>query len=104
MLEYPWQIRMLGGLAAVSGNRTVNRFQTRKAGALLAFLALNLERVYSRDELVELFWPKADPEAGRASLRTALASLRRQLEPPGVAAGAVIMTDRATVRLNPAAV
>ena len=42
-------------------------------------------------------------EAGQASLRTALSSLRRQLEPPGVPPGSVLVADRSQVRLNPAA-
>src|SRR5207249_1373074 len=33
-----------------------------------------------------------------------LSWLRRQLEPPGIPSGAVIVADRATVRLNPEAV
>src|SRR5437588_12901760 len=37
-------------------------------------------------------------------LRTALASLRRQLEPPGVPAGAVLVANRLFVQLNAAAV
>src|SRR5206468_2260594 len=54
--------------------------------------------------LVDLFWPGEDFEAARHNLRQALTSLRRQLEPPGVEAGAVLMADRASVGLNPAVV
>ncbi len=95
---------MFGGLRLSSGRRTIDRFQTRKAGALLSFLALNLGRKLSRDEVAELLWPETEPESARMSLRTALSSLRRQLEPPGVPSGVVLITDRTTVQLNPQAV
>lgn len=85
-----WTIRLLGGLRAESGERTVTRFRSRNIGALLAYLALH-RRLQPREELCELLWPGAEPAVGRANLRTALASLRRQLEPPGVPAGAVLM-------------
>src|SRR5262249_34951087 len=37
-------------------------------------------------------------------LKQEIASLRRQLEPPGIPAGAVLIADRFTLRLNPATV
>src|SRR5205823_708480 len=40
--------------------------------------------------------------AGRNSLNTALSSLRRQLEPPGIPTGTILQADRFTVQLNPA--
>lgn len=38
---------------------------TRKAIALLAYLAV-VRRPIARDSLVELLWPDADPDGGRA--------------------------------------
>ncbi len=70
---------------------------------MLAYLALYGNRPHPREELIALFWPDADTEQGRTSLRTALASLRRQLEPSGVEAGAVLLADRQSVRLRPEA-
>src|SRR5438132_9357661 len=98
------RIELLGCLRVIHGHRTITRFRTKKAAALLAYLAFNLGRQISRDELIELLWPDADPEKGRMSLRTALASLRRQLEPPGGPVGCIIMADASFVRLNPTAV
>ena len=54
--------------------------------------------------LEEGLWPEAEPEAGRLRLRVALSALRRQLEPPGVTPGGVLIADRSTVRLNSEAV
>jgi predicted ATPase/class 3 adenylate cyclase len=96
-----WRIDLLGGLHARSGDRVVSRFYTQKIAALLAFLAYHLEKSHSRDALIDLLWPDADPKAGRNSLSVALSSLRNQLEPPGVPTGAVLIADRASVRLNP---
>ena len=41
--------------------------------------------------------------SGRLNLRVAIASLRRQLEPPPVPPGSVLVADRSFVGLNPAA-
>src|SRR5262245_36424778 len=98
-----WRIELFGGLR-VTGSRGVQRFRTQKTGFLLAYLACHLGQRCPREALCELLWPEAAPEAGRARLRVALCSLRHQLEPPGVPAGAVLIADRCAASLNPAAV
>ena len=50
-------------------------FDTRKAMALLAHLALT-DRPRPRDALADLLWPDADPERARGALRRTLSSLR----------------------------
>ena len=97
------QVRLflLGGLRVERPNAApVTRFQTQKTAALLAYLALFSKRAHGREFLTELFWPDAALDDGRRSFRTALASLRRQLEPPGTPMGTVLIADRATVKLN----
>jgi predicted ATPase len=81
----------------------VTRFATSRTALLLARLALQPGRAHPREELIDLLWPEADLDSGRNRLRVILASLRRQLEPPGVSAGSVLVADRAVVRLNPVA-
>jgi predicted ATPase/DNA-binding SARP family transcriptional activator len=95
-----WRIELLGGLRARLGERVVDRFATRKIAALLGYLAYHREQAATREQLVFLLWPRAQAAAGRTSLRKALSSLRRQLEPPGVPEGAVIAADRLSVRLR----
>ena len=51
------------------------RFDTRKAVALLAHLAL-VDAPRSRDSLCELLWPRHDPERARGALRRTLSTLR----------------------------
>jgi DNA-binding SARP family transcriptional activator len=99
-----WHLRLLGGLRAERGGETVTRFRSQKFGALFAYLALFPQRVHTREELADLLWPDAEPEAARTNLRTALSSLRKQLEPPGTPAGSVLVTSgHGQVGLNPAA-
>lgn len=99
-MDYCCRIEMLGGFQVIRNQQTVVRFHTRKAAALLAYLSLHPDRRHSRERLAEMLWPENDPEAARASLRVALASLRRQLEPPGTERGALICADRSNVGLN----
>jgi DNA-binding SARP family transcriptional activator len=99
----PWRIQMLGALQAVQGCRVGTHFQWRKTRLLLACLAYHLERPQRRDELCEQLWPEADLETGRTNLRNTPRWLRQELEPPG-AEGAVLVANRASVRLNPTAV
>jgi DNA-binding SARP family transcriptional activator len=53
-------------------------FDTRKATALLAHLAL-AERPRSREALCELLWPTSDPEQARGALRRTLSTLRKAI-------------------------
>src|SRR5262249_25593513 len=71
--------------------------------ALLLYLAASPHGPQPREALVELLWPEVDPEAGRHSLRAALYSLRRLLESAGASSDDLFLTDRTTLRLNPAA-
>jgi predicted ATPase/DNA-binding SARP family transcriptional activator len=98
-----WTIQLLGGLSAHSPQRQLTRFRTQKAASLLAFLAFH-HASQPRELLLDLLWPDAEPEVGRHNLSNALSFLRHLLEPPGVPPGTVILADRASVRLNPAAV
>ena len=97
-----WHIHMLGGLRAQRGEHSITRFATSRTAALLAHLALFPRREHSREELVDLLWPGSERESGRLNLRVALASLRRQLEPPDLLPGSVLKADRETIRLEAA--
>src|SRR5690349_23556155 len=65
---------------------------TRKATALLAYLAVT-GGVHGRDLLVDLLWPEAEPDRGRAALRRTLSTLRSAL------GGRWLDADRAAVGL-----
>ena len=103
MLKEPIHIALLGDLRVQYAGQTITRFRTQKTAALLAYFAYHGNRLHSREEIAGLLWPDSDASAGRASVRTALAALRQQLELPHTVAGSVILADRSHIGLNPAA-
>ncbi|MEO0127745.1 MAG: BTAD domain-containing putative transcriptional regulator [candidate division WOR-3 bacterium] len=48
-----------------------------KAAKLFVFFALNPNKRFSREELIEIFWPEQNPVKGGKNLRTALYYLRK---------------------------
>jgi predicted ATPase len=78
-MEESWRITLFGGLTALQGERTVSRFETRKAAQLLGFLALSPGKSFSREALADRFWGDDTPVTARQNLRAALAALRRTL-------------------------
>ena len=54
--------------------------RTRKAGAVLSYLALSEAKQESRERLVGLLWSRSDEEKARASLRQVVRELRSTLE------------------------
>ncbi len=84
------------GPPVVRRNGTPVTFDTRKATALLALLAVT-GREHSREQLADLLWPDADSAKGRASLR-------RTLSVTAAVMGDAMAISRAAVALTPAAV
>jgi len=72
------QLALLGTPVVKHGERTLT-FSTRKALALLAYLAVQ-GGMHPRKILSESFWPELDAEHGRAALRATLLELRKLLE------------------------
>lgn len=68
------EVSLLGPPRVERDGRLV-AFDTRKAVALLAHLALT-DRARPRDALADLLWPDADPDRARGALRRTLSSLR----------------------------
>ena len=94
-----WRCRLLGGLSLESDGRRIERFRTEKTALLLGYLAYYAGEWFGRVTLADMFWGDGrDPDA---SLRTALSSLRKQLEPAGVPTGGVLQTAGNRIRLNP---
>src|SRR5688572_2612650 len=69
----------------------------KKLRALLACLALSSGKVWEREKLSALLWTDRDEEQARASLRQALAELRRLLGEPSP-----LKADRETIGFDPA--
>jgi len=84
------------GPPVVRRDGTPVTFDTRKATALLALLAVT-GREYRREQLADLLWPDADSARGRASLR-------RTLSVTAAVMGDGLTISRTAVALKPAAV
>src|SRR5690242_6582505 len=91
-------VRLLGRFALTGNPKPGDtiRLSTRKAGALLAYLAMKDDYTASREELATLLWGSCSEQQARQSLRQALASLRKELQ-----CSKLLFTDNETVRLQP---
>lgn len=94
-------LTLLGGFQARLDPAGPVSLPSRKARALLAYLALPLGRPHPRDKLAALLWGGIREDAARNSLRQALFALRQALattEPPS------LVVDANAIALDPAAV
>ncbi|MBL8386434.1 MAG: AAA family ATPase [Burkholderiales bacterium] len=80
---------VLGGFELRQADGVVKRLPTRKAEALLAYLALQADREHSREALAALLWPDAAVADARATLRQTLALVKKMLGP-----GVLVTTAR----------
>lgn len=100
ILGQPWRIQLFGGVRALAGDESIEKFRRGKEARLLAYLAFHLKQKHPREQVVDRFWPDAELNAGRLNLRVALVSLRRRLEPPGTPQNSVLIADRTAIQLN----
>ncbi|MCP4618011.1 MAG: trifolitoxin synthesis, TfuA [Bradyrhizobium sp.] len=75
-------ISLVGRLALRLDGRTVE-LRTRKAAAVLGYLALSETKRESRERLFGLLWSRSDEEKARASLRQVVRELRQVLDDAG---------------------
>jgi DNA-binding SARP family transcriptional activator len=73
-------------VARVAGRRIEQELPGRQGRFLFAYLAVNRDRVASRDELTEALWPRGLPSAPDLALSALLSKLRRLL-PDGALEG-----------------
>ena len=98
------KVRLLGDLAIEVDGTAVEPPASKRARALLGWLALD-RRMHPRSGLAARFWPDVLDESARTSLRSALSALRRALGPAseryliatrdevGLADGSLVWTD-----------
>jgi DNA-binding SARP family transcriptional activator len=92
------RLTLLGGFQARNQAGEVLSVPSRKAQAMLAYLALPLGRAHPRDKLAALLWGGIREESARASLRQALFVVRKALQD----ADADALDQKAdTLRLEP---
>lgn len=75
----PLSLHLLGPVEVSLDGEPVTGFKYDKVRALLAYLAVEVERPHRREWLAELFWPGLSSRAARSNLRNALAVLRRAI-------------------------
>jgi DNA-binding SARP family transcriptional activator len=94
-------LRVLGSFRAELASGVPLVIATRKAQALLAFLALGQGRPHTRQSLATLLWGETAEKQAQQSFRQALARLRRGID---AGAAAAFVVEGPTVALDPAAV
>jgi DNA-binding SARP family transcriptional activator/tetratricopeptide (TPR) repeat protein len=94
-------LTLLGGFRARLDSGRPLAFSTRKAQALLAYLALPAGVAHPRDKLATLLWGSTVDTTARTSLRQTLYALRKSLHE---ADGAPLRIEGNTVALDAAAV
>ena len=92
-------LRLLGAftIEVSAGRAVVVPVRSRKARALLAYLAMKPERRASREELATLLWGDTPDAQARHSLRQCVMSLRQDLRP---IASDLLDIDRETIELR----
>lgn len=90
------RIRLVGGVAVEVDGRPIPRPASRRAWALLAWLALH-PGLHSRAGVAAKLWPDVVDSSARQSMRSALWSLRQVLDEAGVD---LLVSTRDRVGLN----
>jgi DNA-binding SARP family transcriptional activator len=88
------QFRLLGQPQIARGGQPLNDFATRKAQALLIYLA-STGYLHSREKLAGLFWPDMPNCQALKNLRTILPGLRQLVGPYLIITREAIAFDRA---------
>ena len=73
------KVSLLGGMSFSASGGVTETTITRKAGAMIAYLALQDGHAQSRDKLAGLFWSRNTDEQARTNLRQALSRLRKAM-------------------------
>ena len=95
-------LSLLGPFVATLDGEPLSDFESNKVRALLAFLGVENKQPQQRIELATLLWPDMNDAVALRNLRHALANLRRVLGDTQ-AQQPLLLVDRYTVQLNPAA-
>lgn len=70
-------IRLFGTVCVKLKGEPATGFESHKARALLAYLAVESDRAHQREKLAGMLWPEKSEKVARAYLRRLLVNLRR---------------------------
>ena len=97
---------LLGRFTASLDDGPALKFKTKRAQALLAYLAAESAVSHRREALMELLWPGLPPKSARGNLRQTLYYLHQSVvdlaTSDGEEAVPFLLSDRSTVQVNPA--
>ncbi|MEN8196865.1 MAG: BTAD domain-containing putative transcriptional regulator, partial [Pseudomonadota bacterium] len=95
---------LLGGMEIGPAGGAGETSIARKAGAMIAYLALQDGHAQTRDKLAGLFWSRNTDEQARTNLRQALSRLRKAMangdEAPLLASAECVALDMAHIELD----
>lgn len=74
-----FKIYFFGSFRVEVNGHMIDKWPSRKAKQLFAYMLLNHKRFLCRDVLMEKFWPQSQPECSRNSLNGALHTIRQTL-------------------------
>jgi LuxR family transcriptional regulator, maltose regulon positive regulatory protein len=95
----PLTITNLGSFQVRCGDQILPICRASKAIVLMRYLLTRLQRSASRDELMDVIWPNAQPREAAHNLHVAVSTLRRYLDPAG---GSYIVFASGNYAFNPA--
>lgn len=78
------RLQILGGFRLLGAEGQTFRLPTRKAEALLAYLAMPPQRPHRRDHLAGLLWADRGDKQARHSLNQTVFSIRKAVAEPGI--------------------
>lgn len=92
-------ISLLGTFAVLLDGEPVTTFESDKARALLAFLAVEADRPHRRETLAGLLWPEQDEHRARHSLSQTLFNVRQAIGDPAASPPFLLITPQ-TLQFN----
>ena len=97
----PWRIELFGGLQILQEGGKPVQLLPQQPNALLAYLALHLQRSHTREELIERLWPEEQAGDVQKKMRNSLHLLRQRFEQPPLDQAHLLRITRQTIGLDP---
>ena len=96
----PWRVEMLGGLRVLQEDQEPVQLLPQQPNALLAYLALHLQKSHTREELITLLWPEEEAGDVQKKLRRSLYLLRQRFEQPPFEQADLLLSTLKTIGLD----
>lgn len=94
------EVYCLGPFEVYLNGRAISEWSSLKARSIFKYLVIHRDGPVTRDVLMDLFWPDADPDGARHNLHQAIHSLRKTLKPQSSHIQPVLFENDAYI-LNP---